>query len=817
MKESIWEVIGRWCSQKWVAILEALPIRKREVSSAAEPTAAPADTPPPTPGAAPDPKPAAAPADPSPPTGRWGWLKKALAIPVLALIVAVILAYKQWIDRPIAIETFTVVSGTDVSGISPAAIADQIKAHITRINADAGNVFEARKLGEATVPLDVKIADTGWTLANVAGALKIELTSAHVTGRISQVGKALIVQSTTSRGDRVWVDTFRISIPAVVEAPLDPKSTTEHKGAKEQKAATKPKKATESKATAEQSVQGLDGVEQDPFLTNLDKAAACLALRVMARASPEVAANYIIKQVQSDEKGSMDKEIIRRGVCIRQDDVELYSQVAQDAEARAAARVTALVGLSLHYSVKHEAYEELNMARAATDLVKRAIAHNEASTAYQWQRIACAILKCERGERIERAAIAAWMQQGAAYSDFASEARALAEATARRTSAIGAYKEALAIKKDYAQAYDAIGSQLAALGQTKLASDAFQQSIDSGETAAAHNDMGWLQINGRNELYSRAVGQAGFLDRAETEFLQAIRIEPDYWDAHSSLGYALYQNEKFKEAVDVLEPAVDHDGTNRDLWRLLGSSYAKLCRFADAKAKFEQAYEKYKEADDGNNVLNTLTDWGKVLDQFGLHTAAMAQEAEVLIQNKDHIYARQFLGQVEVANEDPKMMAKGLRDLKTAVDSDADKHDFVLESYLDGLVTARKPGEAIKVYEDWSHRHLVPPLAVSTSAGELPPRNQHVRLSYARALLRDKELKKALVQFETLRGVGIFPDERDVGALALLAKAPAGVDGARDRGRVEKLREVAITVEPEHVCTEQTMSNSTPLKKVRIH
>jgi tetratricopeptide (TPR) repeat protein len=336
-----------------------------------------------------------------------------------------------------------------------------------------------------------------------------------------------------------------------------------------------------------------------------------------------------------------------------------------------------------------------------------------------------------------------------------------------------------------------------------------------GETAAAHNDLGWLYINGRNAFYKEAEAQPGYLDLAEQQFAAAIRIQPDYWDAHASLGYALFQNGKFREAVDVLEPAVEHDSTNRDLLRELGSAYASQCRFDDAHSSFVAAYRNYKAARDENNMRNTLTDWGKVLDEFGLRNAAMAQENEVLHADPNHIYARQFLGQIEVADASSSVVAAGVESLRKAVEADADKHDFVLESYLDGLLKAGKHKTAIGVYEKWSKSGLVPPLAQSPSNGALAPPNQHVRLSYARALLQDGQTERALGQFEISERISIFPNVSDVSVLR--EQLRAGSTSPAIERRIGELAKFAIPVPLPHRCVAPTISTAKGLKGLTIH
>src|SRR5206468_6379106 len=91
-------------------------------------------------------------------------------------------------------------------------------------------------------------------------------------------------------------------------------------------------------------------------LAKVDGALACLALRTVAELSPDVAAYYLNKQDEAGDS-SFDKN-----KCIAEDDVELYSRVSKDAVLPPAARVNALVGLSVHFSYLHQLFEELSMA-----------------------------------------------------------------------------------------------------------------------------------------------------------------------------------------------------------------------------------------------------------------------------------------------------------------------------------------------------------------------------------------------------------------------------------------------------------------------
>jgi hypothetical protein len=86
-----------------------------------------------------------------------------------------------------------------------------------------------------------------------------------------------------------------------------------------------------------------------------------------------------------------------------------------------------------------------------------------------------------------------------------------------------------------------------------------------------------------------------------------------------------------------------------------------------------------------------------------------------VLQRSDgnHVYAREFLGQIEAYASDPTTVAMGLAALQTAVDTDADKQDFILQGYLTGLTKKGHAAEAVNKYRGWSKAGLVPPLGAS--------------------------------------------------------------------------------------------------------
>jgi len=687
----------------------------------------------------------------------WNFFTSSAAVAVLGASIPTGAAFVQWLESPIAIRPFTVVEGPRTAGISAAALADQTKAHISAIYAESGDLFQNRKLGESTAPLDVKIGDTGWTLQSAASALGIALTSADVSGRIVQDGDRLILQWTTVKPGEVKV--HKLPILGADTSPLE----------------------------------------------NVDGALACLALRTVAELSPDVAANYLNKQDEASV-GNFDKN-----KCVAEDDVELYSRVSKDGALPPAARVNALVGLSVHFSYLHQLFEELSMAEAATHLASRTLSCDKEALSSGWQRLKCTVIAYRPfGDRNLRAEIAAWMQLGAARSDYAAAAPTLGEMYERRKRAIDAYDHVIAIKGDYALAYDAKGLQHSLLSETDDAARAYGNSLKKGETSSAHIDFGLLFIHGRNDSFDEREIRADELRNAETNFRGAIELSPDYWDAYGGLGYVLYKAGKLREATDVLEAAVQHDVSNRSLRLLLGSVYAGQCRFDAAKTSFQSAYDTYLKNKDRDNALNVISDWGKALGRFGLPDSAIAEETKVLAAKPTHVNALRVRGEMEIETSgmDPFLIAAGLADLKAAVDNDSSKSDAVLSAYLEALVQTGRASDAVAAYETWSREGHVPPLATaSVLDAVILPATPNTRLAYAKALLMSNQWQSASREFDVLVQLGVPGTQGSTELHARSANARVGdASLTHVSTRMTDVAQVSASSERKHECNLPTMA-----------
>jgi len=95
--------------------------------------------------------------------------------------------------------------------------------------------------------------------------------------------------------------------------------------------------------------------------------------------------------------------------------------------------------------------------------------------------------------------------------------------------AIEAYKQAIRIDPDNTNAHDNLGVAYVQLGFYKDAIEAFKQAIRiDPDNTNAHGNLGVAYVH------------LGFYKDAIEAFKQAIRIDPDYANAHGGLGYAYF-------------------------------------------------------------------------------------------------------------------------------------------------------------------------------------------------------------------------------------------------------------------------------------
>ena len=83
--------------------------------------------------------------------------------------------------------------------------------------------------------------------------------------------------------------------------------------------------------------------------------------------------------------------------------------------------------------------------------------------------------------------------------------------------------------------------------------------------------------------------RAGDYTQAETLFLRAIMVRPEYPMAYFSLGNILFIQDDFDEAIQAYQIAIKLKPDYADAYRNLGGVLAKQSRFAEARGMLEKA------------------------------------------------------------------------------------------------------------------------------------------------------------------------------------------------------------------------------------
>ena len=125
-------------------------------------------------------------------------------------------------------------------------------------------------------------------------------------------------------------------------------------------------------------------------------------------------------------------------------------------------------------------------------------------------------------------------------------------------------------------------------------------------------------------LYLVVTGGMSLANDSDAETIesckQAIRIDPDYADAHGSLGNVYYILSKYKEAIEAFKQAIrifpDYATTHYNL----GNAYGKLSMFKEAIEPYKQAIRINPDYASAHCYLGIaylgLNDRGSALEQY---------------------------------------------------------------------------------------------------------------------------------------------------------------------------------------------------------
>jgi len=187
---------------------------------------------------------------------------------------------------------------------------------------------------------------------------------------------------------------------------------------------------------------------------------------------------------------------------------------------------------------------------------------------------------------------------------------------------IEAYKQAIMINPDFALVHNNLGAAYGRSGKWKEAIKSFKQAtridpdfaiywnqlgrayyesgykVEKGDTLwgiARDHGVSLEDIIEANDIENPDFIKPGHRliipekPEAIESYKQAIRIDPDYRDAHFNLGLAYYNSGKYEEKIESYKQAIRIDPDYADAHYNLGNAYGR-------SGKYEEAIESYRQA-----------------------------------------------------------------------------------------------------------------------------------------------------------------------------------------------------------------------------
>ena len=143
--------------------------------------------------------------------------------------------------------------------------------------------------------------------------------------------------------------------------------------------------------------------------------------------------------------------------------------------------------------------------------------------------------------------------------------------------AIDAFKKAISIKPDYADAYNNMGNALKGQGKLEEAIEAYDKVLSIKPDTEAYYNMG------------NALKEQRKLEEAVEAFKKAISIKPDYAAAYNNMGTTLKDQGKPDEAIEAYKKAISIKPDYAEAYNNIGNTLI-------AEGKLEEAAEAYNKA-----------------------------------------------------------------------------------------------------------------------------------------------------------------------------------------------------------------------------
>ena len=231
------------------------------------------------------------------------------------------------------------------------------------------------------------------------------------------------------------------------------------------------------------------------------------------------------------------------------------------------------------------------------------------------------------------------LQQFPSSSSLYNISGAVYKGLGQLDASVGAYKKALSIKPDYAEAYYNMGVILKHQGKLEEAIEACNKAlVIKPDNAEAYNNMGI------------ALQEQGKLEESIEAYNKALAIKPDYADAYYNMGGTLQEQRKLEEAIEAYNKALAIKPDYAEASNNMGGTLKE-------QGKLEEAIEAYNKAlaikPDYAEAYNNM---GVTLQNQGKPEAATEAYNKALAIKPDYAGAHRHLSTVTKYNpNDPQI------------------------------------------------------------------------------------------------------------------------------------------------------------------
>lgn len=303
--------------------------------------------------------------------------------------------------------------------------------------------------------------------------------------------------------------------------------------------------------------------------------------------------------------------------------------------------------------------------------------------------------------------------------------------------------------------------------QTQLYRDArtlYQATVDA-------NPESWMAQNNLGVELAKIPGR---MPSALTHYEQALRLKPDYAEAHYNLGIALDAENRPQDAIAQVEEALRLGLEMEEVHARLGTLFNKAGRFPEAVSEYEAAVQLKPDGAKGH------LDLGLALAAAGQGSQAIAEYESALRLDPHFAEAAFYLGiSFAQSNRVPEAIASYERALAIRPEYEVAHNNLAVL-----LCNSDRVEEAIPHYME---------------AIRINPDYTEARLNLGIALYADKQIDRALEQFSAV--IRLDPrnaDAHDDLGICLASK------GQPDKARIEF--ETALEIRPGFAAAELNLS-----------